>query len=89
MLHSLRVTTSHNVSSGDNNFTVLGLKVNNNILTIENNNPLDGQSLRITEAFKEYDLDAQNSLLGKWSERNEVKDKLQDFCKVFGWMVDV
>ncbi|MEH6538402.1 MAG: immunoglobulin-like domain-containing protein [Psychroserpens sp.] len=56
------VTTSHNVSSGDNNFTVLGLKVNNNILTIENNNPLDGQSLRITDYLK---IDGTLSLIGE------------------------
>lgn len=43
------VTTSHNLSSGDKNITVLGLKVSNNTLSIENNDPLDGQSLRVTD----------------------------------------
>ncbi|WP_033961693.1 BspA family leucine-rich repeat surface protein [Psychroserpens jangbogonensis] len=42
------VRTSHNVSSGDRNITVLGLLVATNTLSIENTNPMGGQSLRVT-----------------------------------------
>jgi hypothetical protein len=43
------VRTSHNISSNNNNIILLGLEVDTNTLSIENTNPLDGQSLRITD----------------------------------------
>jgi len=43
------VKTSHDVSSGDNNLTLLGLEVNANTLTIENTDPSIGQSLTISD----------------------------------------
>lgn len=43
------VRTSHNISSGNNNITLLGLDVNSNVLSVQNTNPIDGQSLRITD----------------------------------------
>ncbi len=43
------VRSSHNISSGNNNLTLLGLEVNANTLRIENTNPTDGQSLRVTD----------------------------------------
>ncbi|TPV32254.1 DUF5011 domain-containing protein [Paucihalobacter ruber] len=46
------VRTSHNISSGNNNLTVLGLLVDDNTLVIENSNPSDGQSLRVTNYLK-------------------------------------
>ena len=56
------VTTSHNISSGDNNITVLALNVNSNSLSIENNDPLDGQSLRVTDYLK---IDGTLTLIGE------------------------
>ena len=56
------VTTSHTISSGDNNITVLGLSVNSNDLIIENNDPLDGQSLRVTDYLK---IDGTLTLIGE------------------------
>jgi len=43
------VETSHSVSSGNNNITLLALDVASNTLSIENTNPTDGQSLRVTD----------------------------------------
>jgi len=43
------VKTSHNVSSGNINITLLGLDVESNTLSIENSNSTDGQSLQVTD----------------------------------------
>jgi hypothetical protein len=43
------VRTSHNISSGNNNITLLGLNVESNTLSIENSDATDGQSLTITD----------------------------------------
>lgn len=43
------VQTSHNISSGNKNIVLLGLDVSNNILSIENTDASDGQSLRVTD----------------------------------------
>lgn len=46
------VRSSHNISSGNTNVTVLGLEVNANTLRIENTDPTDGQFLRVTDYLK-------------------------------------
>lgn len=56
------VRTFHNVSSGNNNITVLGLKVENNTLSIADSNPLGGHSLRITDYLK---IDGVLDLVGE------------------------
>ena len=56
------VRTSHNVSSGDRNITVLGLLVATNTLSIENTNPIDGQSLRVTNYLS---IDGTLDLVGE------------------------
>ena len=43
------VRTSHQISSGDTDITLMGLVVNSNTLSIENTDALDGQSLTITD----------------------------------------
>jgi hypothetical protein len=70
------VTTSHAISSGDNNITVLGLSVNTNELTIENNDPLDGQSIRVTDYLK---IDGTLALIGEsqlLQDANSIVDYL-------------
>ena len=59
------VRTSHNISSEDQNITLLGLDVNTNILSVENTNPLDGQSLRITDYLIISDANAILNLVGE------------------------
>lgn len=56
------VQSSHNISSGDNDIILLGLNLASNQLTIENSNPLDGQSFRITDYLK---IDGILSLVGE------------------------
>ena len=65
------VKTSHNISSGNNNITVLGLEVNDKTLTIENTDPSDGQSLRITDYLK---IDGTNTVLKLVGESQLVQD---------------
>ncbi|MBV1889227.1 MAG: HYR domain-containing protein, partial [Proteobacteria bacterium] len=63
------VRTVHNISSTDKNITLLGLNVNSNTLSIENTDPLDGHSLRITDyliitdASAVLDLEGESQLL--------------------------
>ncbi|MGS2725040.1 HYR domain-containing protein [Psychroserpens sp. BH13MA-6] len=59
------VSTSHDVSSGDRDITVLGLIVDSNILTIENSNTTDGQGLRITDYLKLNNPNATLHLMGE------------------------
>ncbi|OUR94318.1 hypothetical protein A9Q87_01335 [Flavobacteriales bacterium 34_180_T64] len=59
------VRTSHNISSENQNITLQGLDVNTNMLSIENSNPLDGQSLRITDYLIISDTDAILKLVGE------------------------
>lgn len=59
------VRTSHNITSGDNNITLLGLEVNANTLRIENTNPIDGQSLRITDYLILEGVDTVLKLVGE------------------------
>ena len=46
------VQSSHTISSGNTNITLLGLDILSNELSIENSSPTDGQSLRITNYLK-------------------------------------
>ncbi len=66
------VTTNHNLDSGNNNLTLLGLHVNTNTLSIENSNPIDGQSLRITDYLR---IDGVLDLVGE-------SQLLQDFNSI-------
>ncbi|QRM90407.1 DUF5011 domain-containing protein [Lacinutrix sp. WUR7] len=59
------VRSSHNISSGDRNLTLLGLEVNANTLRIENTNPIDGQSLRITDYLILDGVDTVLKLVGE------------------------
>lgn len=65
------VTTSHFISSGNNNITVLGLLVNDKTLTIENSDPLNGQSLRVTDYLK---IDGNNTVLDLVGESQLLQD---------------
>jgi hypothetical protein len=56
------VKTSHNITSGNKDIILLGLHVTSNTLSIENTNPLDGQSLRITDYLK---IDGTLDLVGE------------------------
>jgi len=56
------VETSHNVSSGNNNITLLALDVASYTLSIENTNPTDGQSLRVTDYLS---IDGTLDLVGE------------------------
>ncbi|PWI31542.1 hypothetical protein DI383_02425 [Flavobacteriaceae bacterium LYZ1037] len=55
------VRTQHNISSTDKNITVLGLIVDENTLTIENSNPVEGQSIRVTNYLRIGDLNNGNN----------------------------
>ncbi|MFC5196567.1 immunoglobulin-like domain-containing protein [Bizionia hallyeonensis] len=59
------VRTSHNITSGNNNITLLGLDVNANTLTIENSDPLDGQSLTISDYLIIDGVDTVLKLVGE------------------------
>jgi len=65
------VQTSHNISSGNNNITLLGLEVNDKTLTIENTDSSDGQSLRITDYLK---IDGANTVLKLVGESQLIQD---------------
>ncbi|TYA55272.1 immunoglobulin-like domain-containing protein [Formosa maritima] len=65
------VRTSHNVSSGDRNITLLGLEVNANTLSIENTDPLDGQSLTVSDYLI---IDGTNSILRLVGESQLIQD---------------
>ncbi|MFC4723577.1 immunoglobulin-like domain-containing protein [Geojedonia litorea] len=56
------VKTGHNISSGNRNIVLSGLFVNVNTLSVENTNPLDGQSLRVTKYLK---IDGMIDLVGE------------------------
>ena len=56
------VETSHNVSSGNSNITLLALDVASNTLSIENTNLMDGQSLRVSDYLS---LDGVLDLVGE------------------------
>ncbi|MFL0352443.1 HYR domain-containing protein, partial [Xanthomarina sp. GH4-25] len=55
------VRTQHNISSTNKNITVLGLIVDENTLTIENSNPVEGQSIRVTNYLRIGDLNNGNN----------------------------
>ncbi len=60
------VRTAHNISSGNRNIILLGLNIENNTLKIENSDPEDGQSLRITDYLNidgKLDLEGESQLL--------------------------
>lgn len=59
------VRTSHNITSDNNNITLLGLNVNANTLTIENSDPLDGQSLTISDYLIIDGVDTVLRLVGE------------------------
>ena len=59
------VRSSHTISSGDNNLTLLGLEVNANTLRIENSDPTDGQSLRVTDYLMIDGTDTVLKLVGE------------------------
>ncbi|WP_123912660.1 immunoglobulin-like domain-containing protein [Hanstruepera neustonica] len=65
------VRTSHNISSGNNNLTVLGLEVNANTLRIENLDPTDGQSLRVTDYLM---IDGASTVLKLVGESQLLQD---------------
>jgi len=65
------VKSSHNISSGNTNVTLLGLIVDSNTLAIENSDPLDGQSLRITDYLK---IDGTNTVLNLVGESQLIQD---------------
>ncbi|TVZ57638.1 HYR domain-containing protein [Flavobacteriaceae bacterium MAR_2010_105] len=56
------VKTAHNISSTNKDIVLLGLFVNANTLKIENTNPVDGQSLRVTQYLK---IDGMIDLVGE------------------------
>ena len=65
------VTTSHTISSGNNNITVLGLLVNDKTVSIQNSDPLNGQSLRVTDYLK---IDGSNTVLKLVGESQLLQD---------------
>lgn len=65
------VRSSHNISSGDTNITLLGLEVNANTLRIENTDPLDGQSLQVSNYLK---INGTNTVLKLVGESQLIQD---------------